>query len=244
MKINSIFKGIGALLCIVLCLACNKYADFNYFDDNAVITDIELNGASSLTLDAGSAYQLNYWPIPANANPTKLTFTTDNPKVATVSQTGTITAVDGGNATITVAGDNASKTVSVKVNALDFAKDIAGEYSGDGELKAAALGIPELPLPGQTIGLVYASIGQLSLAAAIPIPGLGDILLTGTISVSKEGSEYTLTGTGKTNELPLYGVLPIEIAGKVAADGVLALQVNVMSGAAVYDFLGAQSSSE
>jgi hypothetical protein len=242
MKINRMFKGIGALLCIVLLPACNKYADLDYFDDNAVITDIELNGASSLTLDPGGTYQLNYWPIPAKANPMKLTFTTDNPNVATVSEIGLITAIGGGNATITVAGDNASKTVGVKVNFLDFARDIAGFYFGDGNLQAAALGIPELPLPGQAIELAYAAMGQVSLTAAIPIPDLGDIQLAGTISVSKEGSEYTLTGTGKTNELPIYSVLPIEVTGKVDAGGTLTLQVNVMSGAAVYDFSGSQKS--
>ncbi|MDR3142610.1 MAG: Ig-like domain-containing protein [Tannerellaceae bacterium] len=242
MKINRIFKGTGALLCIALLLACNKYADFNYFDDNAVITDIELNGASALTLDPGSAYQLNYWPIPANANPAKLTFTTDNPNVATVGKTGLITAAGGGNATITVAADNASKTVSVKVNFLDFARDIAGLYFGDGNLQAAALGIPELPIPGQMIELAYAAMGQVSLTAAIPVPGLGEIQLAGTIAVSREGSEYTLTGTGKTNELPIYGVLPTEISGKIAADGTLALHVDVMGGAAVYDFSGSRKS--
>jgi hypothetical protein len=240
MKINKVLKGIGALLCIALLPACNKYADINYFDDDAVITDIELNGASSLTLDPGSTYQLNYWPIPAKANPTKLTFTTSNPAIATVSEIGTITAVNGGNATITVAGDNVSKTVSVTVNFLDFAKDIAGLYFGDGDLKAEALGIPELPLPDQQIELAYAAMGQVSLIAAIPIPELGEIQLTGALSVSKEGSEYTLTGTGKTNELPIYGVLPIEVSGKVDAGGTLTLQVIVMGGAAVYDFTGSR----
>jgi hypothetical protein len=242
MKINKVFKGIGALLCIVLLPACNKYADLNYFDDNAVITDIELNGASNLTLDPGSSYQLNYWPIPANANPTKLTFTTDNPAIAAVSEIGLITAISGGNATITVAGDNVSKTVSVTVNFLDFAKDIAGLYFGDGNLQAAALGIPELPLPGQMLKLTYAAMGQVSLTAAIPIPELGEIQLAGILSVSKEGSEYTLTGAGKTNELPLYGVLPIEVTGKIDAGGTLTLQVIVMGGAAVYDFSGSQKS--
>jgi hypothetical protein len=233
-------KGIGALLCIVLLSACNKYADFNYFDDAAIITDIELNGASSLTLDPGGTYQLNYWPIPANANPMKLTFTTDNPTVAGVNERGTITAISGGNATITVAGDNASKTVSVKVNFLDFAKDVAGFYVGEGNLQAAALGIPELPIPWQAVELAYAAMGQVSIIAAIPVPGLGDIQLSGTISVSKVDAEYTLTGTGITNELPIYGVLPIEVTGKKDADGVLTLQVNVMGGAAVYDFSGSQ----
>jgi hypothetical protein len=240
MKINRVFKGIGVLLCAVLLSACNKYADLNYFDDNAVITDIELNGTTSLTLDPGSTYQLNYWPIPANANPMKLTFTTDNPAVATVSETGTITAVSGGSATITVAGGNASKTVSVTVNFEDFAKDVAAVYSGDGLLQAAVLGIPELPIPGQTIELTYVAMGQVALTATIPlpIPGMDAIELTGTVSVSKEASGYTLTGTGKTNELPVYGVLPTEITGTVAADGTITLKIDVMGGAAVYDFTG------
>ncbi|RDU47581.1 hypothetical protein DWU89_18905 [Parabacteroides acidifaciens] len=115
MRIDLKNRSIGLFLCVILGFACNRYADFDYFDRDAVITDIYTN-ISEAVLAPGGIQQVTYWPIPANADPMKLKWTTSNSEVAIVNEWGVITAVGKGSADIIVSDGSISKTILVTVN--------------------------------------------------------------------------------------------------------------------------------
>jgi len=215
--------------------ACNNYTSFDYFDREAQVTDIHIE-VSSLTLDPGGVQAITYWPIPANADLTKLKWASSNPEVAIVSEWGIITAVSGGSANVTVSADGISKAIAVTVNFLDYAPDVVGKYMGSGTLNSSALGVSNLPVAGQVVELTYSSKGLVALTTDVVVTGLGVIKVTGSLSVSKNGSDYALTGTGATSDFG-QGSLPATITGKVDANGSITLKFDI-SGAATLDYTG------
>lgn len=78
------------------------------------VKSVQLN-ASSVTLSPGSTYQLKATVKPANAANKKITYTTSNSKVATVTSAGKITVVGCGTCTITAKSNN-GKTAKMSVN--------------------------------------------------------------------------------------------------------------------------------
>lgn len=74
---------------------------------------------SSLTMDVGNVYQLSAAISPLSATETKLTWKSSNTSVASVDQTGLVTAKKKGYSVITVTTVNGcSDSISVKVNPL------------------------------------------------------------------------------------------------------------------------------
>ena len=83
-------------------------------------TSISIN-KSNASLTVGETEQLTATVYPANATDKTVTWTSSNPNVATVSSTGSVTAVSVGNATITAKttdGSNLSASCSVVVYQL------------------------------------------------------------------------------------------------------------------------------
>ena len=76
-------------------------------------TSVKLN-ASSKTILKGKTYTLVSTVTPSNATNKKVTYTTSNSKVATVTSTGTVKAVNYGTADITVKTSN-GKTATCKI---------------------------------------------------------------------------------------------------------------------------------
>ncbi len=75
--------------------------------------------STSVNITPGFKYSLNATVAPADTDNTKLTYTSSNSAVATVSSTGMITGVKAGSATITVKttdGSNITKTCKVTVS--------------------------------------------------------------------------------------------------------------------------------
>ena len=77
------------------------------------VTDILLN-TTSKTIQKGKTYTLVPTIVPTNATNKKVTYTTSNSKVATVTTNGTIRAINGGTAVITAKTSN-EKKVTCKV---------------------------------------------------------------------------------------------------------------------------------
>ena len=77
------------------------------------VTDILLN-ATSKTIQKGKTYTLVATVAPSNATNKKLTYSSSNKNVATVTSNGTVKAVNGGTAIITVKTSN-KKTATCKV---------------------------------------------------------------------------------------------------------------------------------
>jgi hypothetical protein len=67
---------------------------------------------STLTMAAGGIVRLSVAFIPANTVNTNGTWTSSNPTKATVDQTGTVTAIDTGSATITFTAQNGGFTAT------------------------------------------------------------------------------------------------------------------------------------
>lgn len=82
-----------------------------------IVEDIEIANENILMLE-GAREQIIYSIAPDYGQTVELTYSSDNTKVATVSETGEVTAVGVGNATITVALEEfgISKEINVAVN--------------------------------------------------------------------------------------------------------------------------------
>ena len=78
------------------------------------VTEIELN-KGELPLKVGESKKLVATVMPANATNKQVTWASDKPAVATVSQDGTVTAKEEGTAQITVKTVNGGKTANCKI---------------------------------------------------------------------------------------------------------------------------------
>ena len=93
------------------CSTCGY--EINRVNIEISVTDILLN-TTSKTIQKGKTYTLVPTIAPTNATNKKVTYTTSNSKVATVTTNGTIKAINGGTAVITVKTSN-KKTATCKV---------------------------------------------------------------------------------------------------------------------------------
>ena len=78
------------------------------------VTRVTIN-KSSLTLDVGEAYTLSATVTPSNATNKKVTWSSSNESVASVSSSGRVTAKKAGTVTITARAGNKSDTIRVTV---------------------------------------------------------------------------------------------------------------------------------
>ena len=108
----------GAVAAIVTRMAdTSQRKQFTLLDKPVEVTGISLS-QTSLTLYSGATQQLAATVSPANATDGSVTWTSSNPKVATVDSSGKVSAVSEGAAIITAVtanGKSASCTVAVKV---------------------------------------------------------------------------------------------------------------------------------
>lgn len=100
---------------------------------------INLNTASISLTSIGAAKKLTASILPSNATLKKITWSSSNNNVATVSNDGTVRATGSGDAIITAKTSNGF-TVSAKVNVNDGCKEIAeGLYSINSKVSANAM---------------------------------------------------------------------------------------------------------
>lgn len=117
MKIHCIFYYLITI--IVLFAACKK-------DVSVPVTDIKLN-TNELILSAGDTTTLMATVQPDNADNKTVTWTSDNPAVATVSQEGLVTAIADGQTTINATTQDDGKTATCSVN-VDYRNKWTGYY--------------------------------------------------------------------------------------------------------------------
>ena len=79
------------------------------------VTSVSLNQNKLSLKAAGESYQLTATISPANATNKGVTYKSSNPKVVTVSDSGVVTAVANGSATITVTTNDGGKTATCSV---------------------------------------------------------------------------------------------------------------------------------
>lgn len=102
---------------------------------------------TAITLESGASETVSYTILPATAQADRVTWTTSDASVATVSESGQITAVNRGEATVTVTTSNGHKasvkvTVvkAVPVTSITIAPGSANLYIGEGVQIKATVG--------------------------------------------------------------------------------------------------------
>ncbi len=103
----------------------------NYMTGYTVVDDITYDGGILITLDKRMQAALNAKTYPENATNNKITYTSSNPTVATVSDDGIITAWTAGQATITMKADDFVKTVTVTVPKIESIYPSSVTFAGE-----------------------------------------------------------------------------------------------------------------
>ncbi len=85
---------------------------------------------TTLCLNVGGSEQLTATVLPANASNKAVAWTSSNPAVATVSNTGLVTAISVGNTTVTAISADGAKTASCTVTVSAVSSVTAPEYLG------------------------------------------------------------------------------------------------------------------
>ena len=101
-----------ALAAVVIASGCNQ--NVNTGTTTVAVTGIELN-KGELPLKVGESKKLVATVMPANTTNKQVTWASDKPAVATVSQDGTVTAKEEGTAQITVKTVNGGKIARCKI---------------------------------------------------------------------------------------------------------------------------------
>lgn len=104
-------------------------------------TTVSISGVSlnktEIVLDTGHTEQLTATVRPSNATDKTVTWSSDDPGIATVSSSGLVTAVTGGTAYITAKAGNYTATCKVVVRAIIGGDLLPGDdLGGDGEVDA------------------------------------------------------------------------------------------------------------
>lgn len=150
------------------------------------VTQIYIENGSILNLLEGDSVQLNAKIIPENATDKSVTWSSSNPNVATVSETGLVTAINGGNysSTITVTAANGiSNSVRVRVKKITVQMDFYEDRMKVGSSQQLSVEIS--PDTART-GVVWTSSAPDYLA----------VDSTGLVTALKYGSEtYVITAT-------------------------------------------------
>ena len=108
---------IFAVFAALFVLSCKNYT----LPQTVVpVSEISVNSnQTDVSLAIGSSYQLQAKVLPENATDKKITYTSNNPAVASVNEEGMITALSAGSAKITITASNdISKEINVTVTAV------------------------------------------------------------------------------------------------------------------------------
>lgn len=130
------------------------------FDGNLWVVYIpytDLDVKSELTLVMGDSANLGALRVPGDATEGTLSYAVEDEKIATVSNTGRVTAVGIGETTVTVTlsgGVAGDKTKTVKITVTD---GIVSLQFAEGSSLTVKQGTETLDLSGLTANLVYAS---------------------------------------------------------------------------------------
>lgn len=163
------------------------------------VTGVELNTQAITLSQIGNTYHLRADVTPANATNQSVTWASSNPNVATVTDTGLVTAVSEGTATITVTTEDGQKvatcTVTVRIESGSGGTGVGG--SSGSTTPASYTITSEYTVGGAiTISPKTASKGQTVTITAVPDDGFA----LKTLSVTdKNGNKIELTKQTETS---------------------------------------------
>ena len=207
MKVKIITKIVCIFLFACVMNGCNDFKDPDSYDRNIAIRDIYVE-VSTVELIIGGKQTITFWPLPANADPMKLEWTSSDPTVATIDRWGRLATLKEGTATLTVSSGTVSKTVSVTVkpDPDDFARFVIGDYSGTALLNGA--GFTDVTVPGVSVSLerIGTSQSTVKLTVVAEAPGMGELTISGTQTLAASTNGYTMSGTAASTGLPDFTV--------------------------------------
>ena len=108
---KNFIKTIIMLLFAALCVSCTPE------ETNVAVTSVNLD-TSELNLTEGERYELKATVSPFNATNKKVIFKSGNTSVASVTETGVVTAHKAGNTKVTVVTDDGGKTATCDVTVV------------------------------------------------------------------------------------------------------------------------------
>ncbi len=211
---------------------------------------------TSITLKEGKTYQLTAQITPADATNTKVTFTSADPKIATVSESGVVKAIKPGTTKITVTTEDGQKTAEckVKVPGVEVSEKslvvqkgktnknievtlindkVKSVTSKDKKIATASVEKGNLYVKGVKIGKTEIIIKtRQGLTAKLKVTVQKDKVTTETIKVSiskltiKKGKKATLTVSSK----PDYASTKEKIKYYVSKKGIIKVKINQETG--------------
>ena len=118
-KLICLVKGVRSGTATVTVTVDNQYTascKVTVYEQQSTISVTSVSiSRTSLTLDIGASYTLSCTVLPSDATNKSCTWKSSNTSVATVSNSGVVTAVSAGTATITVTTSDGGKTASCNV---------------------------------------------------------------------------------------------------------------------------------
>ena len=175
---------------------------------------------ASASVNVGRTTTLKVNGTPLNAtyhNATDFTWESSDESIATISETGVITGVSEGTATITVTSHNGIErtcpvTVSVRTNAIDITVEGGGaaevsEGASDLKLRATAVG-PD-GTPGSVAQDFNWSVSNSSYATLIN-HGDGTVTVTGRRAGTVKVTAVARDGSGVRGEITVRIIVPIK----------------------------------
>ena len=159
--------------------------ELHFAIESVRVKSVSLN-SSSVKLNKGKTYQLSASILPANASNKKMTWSSSDTKVATVSSTGKVTAVAGGTATVTVKTADGGYKASCKVTVVNPYKITLNAIYEKAVLKTKTVWVA----PGSAYG-------------TLPKPTLAGYYFQGWYT-AKSGGTKVYTKTKPAKSLTLY----------------------------------------
>ena len=178
------------------------------------VSEISVNSnQTDVSLAIGSSYQLQAKVLPENATDKKITYTSNNPAVASVNEEGVITALSAGSAKITITASNdISKEINVTVTAVSVT-DIVFDPALPGNPLLLSVGgtcpihAKVQPENATDKNLTYSSDNEA--VAAVDAGGLiiGKAVGSAKITIkASNGVSKEITVTVTTTPIPVTGI--------------------------------------
>lgn len=153
------------LFLILLIVSCSKDDVNNYGDTTILVNSITISGND---ISDGGSTQLSVTIVPANATDPSVNWSTSDAQVATVSQTGLVTAVSNGDAIITATALDGSGVMGQKtINVSGVGGGVNGTVVQTSQEFLAAIAVASA---GQTI---YVRGGNYVFNSTIQVTGNG-----------------------------------------------------------------------
>ena len=108
---KNLFRHVALLAAAVLSMTCLWSCKKNELPDSIAVIGVSLD-KTSITITVDSTETLKATIDPEDADNQNITWTSDNPEVATVNEKGKVTGVKAGKAVITVITEDGEKTAT------------------------------------------------------------------------------------------------------------------------------------